>query len=316
MSMEQHIQISILMPIYKVEQYIEKTLDSIFTQTYPYLDYVFVNDCSPDKSILVLKDTIKKHHIEADRYTIIDHVQNEGIAVSRADCIAYAKGDYVFFVDSDDWIERNTVEHLVAATKDGKIDIVGCDYMKEYLSGESTYHHENYSDSCRENLIRCLNYDISTVLWKLLIKRCLFEYFPISHINIGEDYIISIKLYYYAESFVSLPQAFYHYVQYNGNRLSFQKQRSIDDHIKCVNEVESFLREKGLYDDRICHSLLLRKFNIKSNFVLDKRLLNEKAFNNTFPEAKSIWRKMNYSKKECLKFWLAENGLFELLKLL
>ncbi len=316
MSMEQHIQISILMPIYKVEQYIEKTLDSIFTQTYPYLDYVFVNDCSPDKSILVLKDTIKKHHIEADRYTIIDHVQNEGIAVSRADCIAYAKGDYVFFVDSDDWIERNTVEHLVAATKDGKIDIVGCDYMKEYLSGESTYHHENYSDSCRENLIRCLNYDISTVLWKLLIKRSLFEYFPISHINIGEDYIISIKLYYYAESFVSLPQAFYHYVQYNGNRLSFQKQRSIDDHIKCVNEVESFLREKGLYDDRICHSLLLRKFNIKSNFVLDKRLLNEKAFNNTFPEAKSIWRKMNYSKKECLKFWLAENGLFELLKLL
>lgn len=304
------------MPIYKVEQYIEKTLDSIFTQTYPYLDYVFVNDCSPDKSILVLKDTIKKHHIEADRYTIIDHVQNEGIAVSRADCIAYAKGDYVFFVDSDDWIERNTVEHLVAATKDGKIDIVGCDYMKEYLSGESTYHHENYSDSCRENLIRCLNYDISTVLWKLLIKRSLFEYFPISHINIGEDYIISIKLYYYAESFVSLPQAFYHYVQYNGNRLSFQKQRSIDDHIKCVNEVESFLREKGLYDDRICHSLLLRKFNIKSNFVLDKRLLNEKAFNNTFPEAKSIWRKMNYSKKECLKFWLAENGLFELLKLL
>lgn len=316
MSMEQHIQISILMPIYKVEQYIEKTLDSIFTQTYPYLDYVFVNDCSPDKSILVLKDTIKKHHIEADRYTIIDHVQNEGIAVSRADCIAYAKGDYVFFVDSDDWIERNTVEHLVAATKDGKIDIVGCDYMKEYLSGESTYHHENYSDSCRENLIRCLNYDISTVLWKLLIKRSLFEYFPISHINIGEDYIISIKLYYYAESFVSLPQAFYHYVQYNGNRLSFQKQRSIDDHIKCVNEVESFLREKGLYDDRICHSLLLRKFNIKSNFVLDKRLLNEKTFNNTFPEAKSIWRKMNYSKKECLKFWLAENGLFELLKLL
>jgi hypothetical protein len=60
----------------------------------------------------------------------------------------------------------------------------------------------------------------------------------------------------------------------------------------------------------------LRKFNIKSNFVLDKRFLNENAFNNTFPEAKSIWRKMNYSKKECLKFWLAENGFFNLLKLL
>lgn len=314
--MDNNIKVSILMPVYKVEPYLERMLHSVFTQTYSNIEYVFVDDCSPDHSLKVLTNVISKHGIGKDKYVIVKHPQNEGIAVSRSDCIAKAKGDYVFFVDSDDWIESDTVEHLVAATKDGKIDIVGCDYMKEFLSGKSTYHHENYSDSCRENLVRCLNYDISTALWKLLIRRSLFDCFPISRINIGEDYIISIKLYYYAESFVSLPQAFYHYVQYNENRLSFQKLRSIEDHVKCVNEVESFLRENGLYDDRICNGLLLRKFNIKSNFVLDKRFLNEKAFNNTFPEAKSIWHKMNYSKKECLKFWLAENGLFNLLKLL
>ena len=316
MSMEQHIQVSILMPVYKVEQYIEKTLDSIFTQTYPYLDYVFVNDCSPDNSLQVLEDTIKKHNIEADRYAIINHVQNEGIAVSRADCLVNAKGDYVFFVDSDDWIEKDATEQMVKATNGGTVDIVGCDFMKDFLSGKTTCHHENYADTCRENMMRCLNYDIATVLWKLLIRRSLFEHFTITpHVDIVEDYIMSVKLYYYAKSFVALPQAFYHYVQYNQARVSLQTLWSVTMHIKGVEEGEAFLREKGLYDMQAEHKLMLRKFNIKSNF-LTKHLLDYRAYKSTFPEADHIWREMGYTQKERLKFWLAEHHLFLLLKLL
>lgn len=310
------IYVTILIPIYKVEQYLEKTLDSVFTQTYPYLDYVFVNDCSPDNSLQVLKDAIAKYQIEANRYTIINHVNNEGIAVSRTDCIANAKGDYVFFVDSDDWIEKDAVEQMVSATKNGIIDIVGCDYMKDYLSGETTYHHENYADDCHNNMLRCLNYEIATVLWKLLIRRSLFEFFKISPIDIGEDYIISIKLFYFAKSFCSLHNAYYHYVQYNNNRLSMQSQRSVNDHIKCVKEVESFLKEKDIYDEVTKDLLLLRKSIIRSNFVLNRQLLNCDAFRNTFPEARGVWRELKYSKKERVKFWLAEHGLFPILYIL
>ena len=286
------------MPIFKVEQYLEKTLDSIFTQTYPYIDYVFVNDCSPDNSHQVLMDTIKKHGIEEERYTVIIHKQNEGIAVSRTDCIANAEGDYVFFVDSDDWIEKDAVEQMVAATKGGTIDIVGCDFVKDYISGHNSYHHENYANNCRDNMLRCLNYDIATVLWKLLIRRSLFENFTITpHVDIVEDYIMSIKLYYYAKSFVSIPQAFYHYVQYNQARVSLQTFWSVSMHIKGVQEVEQFCREKGLYNEFVSHKLLLRKFNIKSNFVLNKQLLDIEAYRKTFPEAKGMWREMNYSVK-------------------
>ena len=227
------------MPIYKVEQYLEKTLDSIFTQTYPYLDYVFVNDCSPDNSLQVLTNTINKYNINEDHYTIVNHEQNEGIAVSRTDCIAHAKADYVYFVDSDDWIEKDTVEQMVLATKNGTIDIVGCDYMKDYLSGKTTCHHENYGESCEENLFRCLNYDIATVLWKLLIRRNLFDNFKITpHVDIVEDYIMSVKLYYYAKSFVAIPKAFYHYVQYNQARVSLQTLWSISMHIKGVEGIK------------------------------------------------------------------------------
>ena len=305
------------MPIYKVEQFLEKTLNSVFSQTYQNVEYVFVNDCSPDNSLQVLQDTISEHLIKESRYTIINHNQNEGIAVSRTDCIVHAKGEYVLFVDSDDWIEKDTVEQMIAATKGGTIDIVGCDFMKDHLSGQSTYHHEDYAKTCRENMLKCLNYDIATVLWKLLIRRTLFENITITpHVDIVEDYIMSVKLYYYAKSFSSIPKAFYHYVQYNQARVSLQTLWSVSMHIKGVQEVEQFCREKDLYDDFVAHKLLLRKFNIRSNFVLNKQLQDETAFRNTFPESKDIWREMNYSRNERVKFWLAEHGLFSIIKVL
>ena len=314
--MDNSIKVTILMPIYKVEQYLEKTLDSVFTQTYQNLDFVFVNNNSPDNSLQILKKTISKHCVEAGKYTIVDHQKNEGIAVSRAVCISKAKGDYVFFVDSDDWIEKDAVEKMVEATQGGMIDIVGCDYIKDHISGETTYHHECYADSCRENMYRCLNYDIATLLWKLLIRRSLFDNFTITpHVDIVEDYIMSIKLYYYAKSFVAIPHGFYHYVQYNQTRASLQTLLSINMHIKGVREVEDFCREKGLLDAEVVHKLNLRKFNIKSNF-LTRQLLDYTAYKNTFPEANRMWRELGYSRNEKLKFWLAEHGLFFILKII
>lgn len=313
--MENHFKVSVLVPIYKVEPYLKRTLDSIFTQTYQNIDYVFVNDGSPDNSLQVLNDTIRQYGIDKSRYTIINHSHNLGIAASRVDCIAYASGEYVLFVDGDDWIEPIMVETLINATDNGLIDIVGSDIICDYDNGVVKYHHENYADTCRENMIRCLNYDINTVLWKLMIKRSLFDYFKIAPINIGEDYIISIKLYYYAKSFKAIPMAFYHYVQYNQERLSFQTLKSINDHILCVREVEAFCREKNVYTDLVKKKLLLRKFNIKSNY-LTRRLRDIKAYNATFPEANGIWRKIPYSNKEKLKFWIAENGLWWVFRLL
>lgn len=314
--MESGIKVTILIPFYKVEKYFRKTLKSVFLQTYQNIDYVFLDDGSPDNSFIILKKIILEYNIDSSRYIILAHKENEGIAKSRAECIANAKGDYVYFVDSDDWIEEDAIEQMVAATKNGSVDIVGCDFYKDFETGIIEYHHEEYALLCNENMVKCLNYNIATVLWKLLIRRSLFDFFPVSTINIGEDYIMSVKLFYYASSFISINKAFYHYVQYNDNRLSLQTLRSINDHILCINDVESFLRSKGCYDEKIEYQLLLRKFNLKSNFVLNKNLLNENAYNLTFPEAKGVWRKINYSSKERIKFWLAEHGLFLFLKLI
>ena len=308
--------VSILIPIYNVEKYLGKCLDSVFSQTYKNVEFVFVDDFSTDNSYNVLISSIKQNNIPEYKYTIVSHKQNEGIAVSRADCIANAKGEYVQFVDSDDWIEPDMTETLVEATKSSQIDLVGCYFIKDFLSGKQTRHSENYSQSCAENMVLCINYDISTVLWKMLIRRSLFSYFKITpHVDIVEDYIISVKLYFYANSFAVVDKYMYHYVQYNEGRVSFQTLRSITNHIKGVKEVEEFLKTKELITPNISNLFNLRKFNIKSNF-LTKNMFDIQAYRTTFPEADKAWRQIDYSRNEKIKFWLAEKKLYFILRLI
>ena len=126
--MDSSIKVSILVPIYNVENYIGKCLDSIFIQSYTNVEYVFVDDCSTDSSLQVLKSKLTEYSIPSDKYTILCHTENQGIAQTRIDLLSEAKGDYIQFIDSDDWIEKDMMVQMVEATDNGKIDIVGCDY--------------------------------------------------------------------------------------------------------------------------------------------------------------------------------------------
>lgn len=307
--MDSSIKVSILVPIYNVENYIGKCLDSVFSQTYTNVEYVFVDDCSTDNSLQVLKSKLTEYSIPSDKYTILCHTENQGIAQTRIDLLSEAKGDYIQFIDSDDWIEKDMVEKMVEATDNGKIDIVGCDFNRIYSDGQVVYDWQNYSDDSRENLFRCINYGIGTFLWKLLIRRELFEKIKIDkEINIGEDYIISIKLFFYAKSFVAIHKALYNYVYFNGNRLTNRHLQSLSEHILAVGKVEEFLAEYGLLDEAIAQEVLLRKFNIKRHFLYRPFFL-PKRYLTTFPEANGMWKNQSYTRNDKFKFWLTENLL-------
>lgn len=309
-------KVSILVPVYNVEKFLPRCLHSLFTQSYQNTEYVFVDDASTDDSLRVLHEELESHAIPKERYRIIHHPVNKGIATSRKDCVANAHGDYVQFVDSDDWIEKNMTEELVTATRGSSVDIVGCYYVKDYENHVSTFHKEDYSNSTAENMMRSLNYDISTVLWKLLVRRSLFDRFSINDgIDISEDYIISIKLFYFAQTFSFVPKFMYHYVQFNQGCVSLQTEKSVLNHVKAVRVVESFLDEKHLLTPKVVHLLKLRKFNIKSNFLTSK-LYDLNAYREVFPEANKMWREMGYSRNEKIKFWLAEKHLYAILNLL
>ena len=304
-------RVSVIIPVYNTAEYLNRCLDSVRHQTYTNLEIICVDDGSTDGS----EDIVDEYGRIDSRFIVI-HQKNGGESSARNTGLLKSTGDYIGFMDCDDWIEPDMTETLVEATKSSQIDLVGCYFIKDFLSGKQTRHSENYSQSCAENLVLCINYDISTVLWKMLIRRSLFSNFTITpHVDIVEDYIISVKLYFYANSFAVVDKYLYHYVQYNEGRVSFQTLRSITNHIKGVKEVEEFLKTKELISQNISNLLNLRKFNIKSNF-LTKNLFDIQAYRTTFPEADKVWRQINYSRNEKIKFWLAEKKLYFILRLI
>lgn len=300
------IKVSILIPIYKVQSVLTRCLDSVFNQSYSNLEYVFLDDCSPDGSLNVLKAYIKERGIDMVNVKIVSHERNLGIAVTRNDCILNATGDYVLFVDSDDWIEHDTVEKLIDSTRDGTVDIVSCDYVLDYIDGRSEEYFQDYSCDCSDNIEGLINYRISPALWKFLIKRDLFQYMSFSpDIEIGEDYVAMIKLHYYASNCACVHRFLYHYTQNNEYRYSNQRAKSIVHHVRAINEVERFLRDKGAFDKKKEREMLYRKFVVKANFLYGP-FFNLSLYKSTFPEATRIWRHLPYSFLQRLRFWVGE----------
>ena len=302
------MRVSILVPIYNVEKYFHVCLKSLFSQTYSDIEYVFVNDCTPDNSMSVLHHFMEKYPMRAESVKIIKNDKNEGIAKVRNSLIENATGDYFLFVDSDDWIEPDTVEILASEAKRTRADVVGCDYFEEYEESK-VLCAQHYPTDHVEAMKAITLLRIKGVLWKLLIRRDLcvdnnLRFVP--GIQFGEDYIFCCKLFYYAQTFSSVGKALYHYVQYNPNNYSSANIDSrISSFAKAIKEVEEFYREKGIVDE-LKRELTLRKFLAKSSYVLNGKARNLMAWSKIFPEANGAWRDLDYSLPNKLKFLFAE----------
>ena len=121
---DKFMKVSILVPVYNVEKYFARCLETLFSQTYSGIEYVFVNDCTPDKSMYVLQETLEKYPSRANSVKIIENKQNLGIAIVRNTLLENATGEYVLFVDSDDWIEVDAIEKFVDKALQSNSDIV------------------------------------------------------------------------------------------------------------------------------------------------------------------------------------------------
>ena len=116
--------VSILIPVYQVEDYIERCARSAFEQTYQNLEFVFVDDGSTDSSIYVLKSVINDYPDLKDHIRIIRHPENRGLAAARNTAIKSCHGDFVMHVDSDDWLEPDAAELLVRRQQETEADII------------------------------------------------------------------------------------------------------------------------------------------------------------------------------------------------
>lgn len=301
------MRVSILVPIYNVERFFARCIESIFSQTYQDIEYVFVNDHTPDGSMGVLGRMCEKYPFRANNVKIIENANNQGIAKVRNTLLENAGGDYVLFVDSDDWIEPDMVELMANEAMSRNADVVGCDYYEDYES-RSVVVRQEYPSGHDEAMKAMTLLKIKGVLWKLLIRRDILmqndlRFIPTIHF--AEDYIFCCKLFYYSHVFASVNKPLYHYIQYNPNNYSSTDiDKRVESFARAIREVERFYRQEGVYE-KLEKELTVRKFLVKSQYVLDNGHVNIRKWSRLFPESNHVWREMGYSRGNRMRFFLA-----------
>lgn len=316
--MEQNIKVSILVPFYKVEQYVGRCVESLFAQTYRNIEYVFVNDCSPDRSMEVINAKIREHGLQ-DRCKMIVHEQNQGISASRNDCLDNMTGDYFLFIDSDDYIDHDMVELLVEAAVKADADISGCGYIEEFPT-RSVEHPQTYTNDHDEMMRAITLLTIKGVMWKLLVRSTIVtdhrnEVRFIPDRNMVDDYLFCCQLFYYARRFAGVDRCMYHWIQYNPNNYTHTTVFAVESQAAALRKTEEFYREKGVYDV-VRDALLQRKFVSKLPLLLDKNCLDVKRWRNLFPESNEAWKLMDFSKGNRFAFRLANSPFYPLYSLL
>ena len=156
-------------------------------------------------------------------------------------------------------------------------------------------------------------------MWKLLIRRSIVTEHPEVHFipdpNMVDDYLFCNQVFYYARRFASVDRCLYHWVQYNPNNYTHKAAYNVETQANAVRKVESFYREKGVYDT-VKNELRQRKFVLKLPLLLDKHCLDVKRWRSLFPESNDAWQEMDFPKGNQLLFRLAQSPLYWLIPLL
>ena len=125
-------KVSVIIPVYNVEPYLPKCLDSVINQTLEDIEIICINDCSTDNSLKILQE----YALKDNRIQVITHDKNEGVSAARNSALKKASGMYVYFIDSDDWIDDDYIEVLVNTIQKTKADIVINKNIKCFINGK------------------------------------------------------------------------------------------------------------------------------------------------------------------------------------
>ena len=121
-------KVSVIIPIYKVRNFIERCACSLFEQTLQDIEYIFVDDASPDDSIDILKSCVERYPERASHVHILVHEHNQGLPAARNTGLPVATGEYIFHCDSDDFVEKDMLEIMYKVATEEDADMVYCDF--------------------------------------------------------------------------------------------------------------------------------------------------------------------------------------------
>lgn len=239
-------KVSVIVPIYGVEKYIERCARSLFEQSLDDVEYIFVNDCTKDNSMIILQQVILEYPKRKSQVKIICHDNNKGLPTARQTGVLVATGEYIAHCDSDDWVNPDMYRAMYEKAKENNYDVVVCDYTKtddiKFYQNQIGCHDEDIEQFCRN----CFKNIDSWAVWNKLCKRSLFYgiMFPVD--AMGEDMVITIQLLLKSRSFAYVSVPFYNYY-INPNSITKQT-KTIE---KCLENYNQLKRNTDIIVDVI-----------------------------------------------------------------
>ena len=299
-------KVSVIVPIYNVEKYLEKCINSLLSQTLEGIQIILVNDGSKDNSGNIAKECEKNNK---NRIIYVEK-ENGGLSDARNYGLKYATGDFIAFLDSDDYIEKNAYEEMYNKAIEENADYVECDFIWEFpnkIRVDKQYPYKNKKEM--------LSF-VRVVAWNKLIKRQL-----ITDNNLEfpkglryEDVEFTYKLIPFINKFAYVDKPFIHYVQREGSIANVQNERTAEIFTVLDNVIE-FYKKNNIYEKYrdeleynyarylLCSSLK-RMCKIKDKTIREKLLTESwKRLNSNFPNWKEnvILKTVNIGKNKYMR---------------
>jgi glycosyltransferase involved in cell wall biosynthesis len=250
--------VSVIVPVYNVETYLERCVRSVLAQKYNYWEMFLVDDGSSDKSPIICDK-----YAETDERIIVIHKNNEGQAVARNTALEVAKGDYIFFLDSDDYIHPDTLFDMVAAAQEYEADIVQCSYIR---GNEDNFPPINKTHKVQVYNNHSIFYSRiqKSIVWGKLYRRELWRNvrMPVGKLNYEDD-ATTWKLYYLSKKTIFINTPYFYYYDNPFSTMATQNKAVSLAFIPAYEERIAFFEQEGdklltnLSKWRFCLPLLL-----------------------------------------------------------
>mgnify|MGYP002621601108 CR=1 FL=1 len=211
------ISISIIIPIYNVEQYVQRCLESVISQDYAdsCVECIIVDDCTPDRSMDIVRQIVRGYHGTLC-FRLLEHKENRGLSIARNTGLVHATGDYIFFIDSDDYLLPDSFRYFLRGLKEyPEVDMImgnvrNCKYGDTLIGN---IHVPCYINDCNVFVPRMLRHQIYHYAWNKLIRRIILMDNNVRFLEgiLYEDQCWSYELSSYVSSVLILPQVTYIY---------------------------------------------------------------------------------------------------------
>lgn len=277
------MKISVVIPVYRVENYIQRCVRSLMEQTYQDVEFLFVDDASGDRSMDIVRDVVSAYSRDV---RFLAHEENKGLPSARNTGLRAASGEFIYHCDSDDWLEPTMLEKMAVAAKANDADFVYCDFFLSFAGNERYMPTPDYGSSMEALEKGFLAGQMKYNVWNKLVRRSLYMdngiCSPEEHCKGGED-LMMVKILRMSRRCARVPEALYHYNRANENAITKTRSKRHFDDIKAnADDAIAFLHAHPIPHPEF---LELFKLNLKLPFLLVGDTLHIQLWKDWYPES-------------------------------